>query len=202
MHIDPNATWQDAPLGTPAPLLKVYSGDPVEELRERVVDANATALVVGSRGRGAWRAAALGSVSGALAASAPVPVIVVPPSAQLTRLAENVDATVADVLHRARHWTAHRTREGLSTPIRRTAVDHRHVGRFSEGVEQLPETLSKLREGRFSEGSRHLPATRRKLRRRRFSEGIEQLPASAATRRRGSFADGYGDTAARRRNAV
>jgi hypothetical protein len=44
-------------------------------------------IVVGSRGRGALSGALLGSVSRALAASAPVPVLVVPPNARLGELA-------------------------------------------------------------------------------------------------------------------
>jgi hypothetical protein len=31
-------------------------------------------------------------------------------------------------------------------------VPSRHVGRFSEGIEQLPETPSKLRRGSFADG--------------------------------------------------
>jgi hypothetical protein len=44
-------------------------------------------IVVGSRGRGALSGALLGSVSRALAASAPVPVLVMPPNAHLGDLA-------------------------------------------------------------------------------------------------------------------
>ena len=51
-----------------------------------------------------------------------------------------------------------------------------HVGRFSEGIEQLPGTPGKLRTGRFSEGNEQLPETPSKLRRGRFSTGMEQLP--------------------------
>jgi nucleotide-binding universal stress UspA family protein len=56
-------------------------GDPVHELRERANREHVRLLVVGSRGRGPIRQAFLGSVSAALAASAPCPVLVVPPSA-------------------------------------------------------------------------------------------------------------------------
>jgi nucleotide-binding universal stress UspA family protein len=171
-------------------------GDPVEALRERALEADASAIVVGSRGRGTWRAAALGSVSGALAATAPVPVLVMPQSARLTHLARNVrEATVADALDGARHWATHRTPQALAngrTP-REAAVEHERTGRFSQGLEQLPQTPSKLRQGRFSDGIEALPATPDKLQRGRFSEGIEQLPETAATVRRGSFADGYHD---------
>ena len=42
--------------------------------------------------------------------------------------------------------------EGLETP-----PDEEHVGRFSEGQEDLPETPDKIEEGRFSEGQEELP---------------------------------------------
>src|SRR5918995_1146579 len=50
-----------------------------------------------------------------------------------------------------------------------------HLGRFSEGVEQLPETPRKLHVGRFSEGVEQLPETPGKLHVGHFSEGVEQL---------------------------
>jgi hypothetical protein len=52
------------------------------------------------------------------------------------------------------------------------AVGQQHVGRFSGGIEQLPDTPSKERMGRFS-------------------EGIERLPRPPSSLRRGSFANGY-----------
>ena len=67
----------DAP---PVPV-GIEMGDPVHELRERANREHARLLVVGSRGRGPIRQAFLGSVSAALAASAPCPVLVVPPTA-------------------------------------------------------------------------------------------------------------------------
>jgi nucleotide-binding universal stress UspA family protein len=58
-------------------VLPVHVGD----CARRAVEHDAALLVVGSRGRGALRAAVLGSVSSALAAAAPLPVLVVPPAA-------------------------------------------------------------------------------------------------------------------------
>lgn len=62
-------------------------GDPVEALRQRALADEGKMIVVGSRGRGALRRVLLGSISGALAAAAPVPVLVVPPTARLGGLA-------------------------------------------------------------------------------------------------------------------
>jgi nucleotide-binding universal stress UspA family protein len=59
----------------------VEMGDPVQELRERAAREHVRLLAVGSRGRGPIRQAFLGSVSAELAASAPCPVLVVPPTA-------------------------------------------------------------------------------------------------------------------------
>jgi nucleotide-binding universal stress UspA family protein len=70
-------------------LVRVYfdHGDPVEALRQRALADEGKMIVVGSRGRGALRRVLLGSISGALAAAAPVPVLVVPPTARLGGLA-------------------------------------------------------------------------------------------------------------------
>jgi hypothetical protein len=46
--------------------------------------------------------------------------------------------------------------------------------RFSEGIEQLPETPEKAATRRFSEGIEQLPETPEKTATRRFSEGIER----------------------------
>lgn len=78
IFVDPVRDWHDAP---PIPV-RVEVGDPVYALREQAVQENARMLAVGSRGRGAVRRALLGSVSAALAASAPCPVLVVPPTVQ------------------------------------------------------------------------------------------------------------------------
>jgi len=80
IFVDPSRSWHDAP---PVPIA-VEMGDPVEELRERASRDHVRLLVVGSRGRGPVRRALLGSVSAELAASAPRPVLVIPPTAVLT----------------------------------------------------------------------------------------------------------------------
>jgi hypothetical protein len=69
-----------------------------------------------------------------------------------------------------------------------TQLRSRHIGRFSEGMEQLPTSPRKMRHGRFSDGIARLSEVPAKLHVGRFSEGIEQLPET--TLRRGSFADG------------
>jgi len=86
VYFDQRHSWD----GTPAAdtlLLHVEAGDPVAGLRRRAVRDEARLIVVGSRGRGALSGALLGSVSRALAASAPAPVLVVPPKARLGELA-------------------------------------------------------------------------------------------------------------------
>ena len=72
----------------------VQLGGPANLLRAELEDGAALA-VVGSRGRGAVRAAAFGSTSQALTASAPCPVVVVPPHA--TELAHGPFAVVCGV---------------------------------------------------------------------------------------------------------
>jgi nucleotide-binding universal stress UspA family protein len=69
-------------------------------------------------------------------------------------------------------------------------ADGNRVGRFSKGIEQLPDSPDKLRRGRFSNGIEQLPDTPSKVRAGRFSEGIEHLPRTPARLRRGTFADG------------
>jgi hypothetical protein len=159
-------------------------GHPVNALRRRAVDHYAALLVVGSRGRGALRAAVLGSVSSALAATAPLPVLVVPPTAR--------PEGPSNGFARPRHSTRDRTREvpvSIRTSLEAAAAPNR-AGRFSTGIEQLPESPDKLRSGRFSNGIEQLPDTPSKVRAGRFSEGIEKLPRTPARLRRGSFADG------------
>jgi nucleotide-binding universal stress UspA family protein len=156
------------------------------------LDGDAGAIVVGSDGRGTRHAGPLGPMSDALANGPPVAVVVVPPTARVTRLAENVaEATVQEVLRATAHPTQQAVVNGPRRPKR--TVEHRRTGRFSEGLEQLPQTPNKLRHGRFSDGIEDLPVTPDGLHRGRFSSGIERLPHSAATLRRGSFADGYSD---------
>jgi nucleotide-binding universal stress UspA family protein len=194
-HVDAGGSWEDAPLGPPPgarDALTVFTGDPVEVLREHTVDTDASLLVVGSRGRTSWRAA-LGSVSCALAATAPVPVMVVPPTAATSVDREVADAAVTGVLRRARHWTAtaveHVTRSDSTACI--LPVNNGTRGRFSTGIEQLPDTPAKRREGRFSNGFEQRPVTPDKLHIGSFSDGIAQMPQTVAARRVGSFSDSH-----------
>jgi nucleotide-binding universal stress UspA family protein len=64
----------------PVPELRLPLGEPARALRRIARRERAELIVVGTRERGAARSALFGSVSGALAASAPVPVLVVPSS--------------------------------------------------------------------------------------------------------------------------
>ena len=79
IFVDPARSWTAA---SPGPV-QILAGDPVTELRGRASRDDARLLVVGSRGRDALRGTLLGSVSAALAATAPVPVLVVPPTARV-----------------------------------------------------------------------------------------------------------------------
>jgi hypothetical protein len=76
--------------------LRVHGGNAVEQLRRRALEQSASVIVVGSRGQGPWRAA-LGSIASALAATAPVPVLVVSPNARGEHLAA-AEAAVAGVI--------------------------------------------------------------------------------------------------------
>jgi hypothetical protein len=66
------------------------------------------------------------------------------------------------------------------------------VGRFSTGIEHLPDTPDKCRVGRFCDGIARSPENPERLPVGRFSTGIERA-ASPGSRRAGSFADGYRD---------
>ena len=57
---------------------EVRLGEPAAVLAEVAADCGAEMIVVGSRGRGAWRSAVLGSVSSDVARLAPCPVMIVP----------------------------------------------------------------------------------------------------------------------------
>jgi hypothetical protein len=81
-------------------------------------------------------------------------------------------------------------------------IQSMHLGRFSEGMEQLPETPDKRHVGHFSEGIEQLPETPGKRHVGRFSEGIEQLPQSEWNLRLGSFADGLREAKQRRANVL
>jgi nucleotide-binding universal stress UspA family protein len=90
MHY-PSLLWQERRAGLslleaaeerltklPEPDLRLVLGDPARALRRVAGRERAELIVVGSRGRGAVKTALFGSVSGTLAGSAPVPVLVVP----------------------------------------------------------------------------------------------------------------------------
>jgi nucleotide-binding universal stress UspA family protein len=57
---------------------EIRLGQPAVVLAEIAAEQEAELIVVGSRGRGAWRSAALGSVSADLTRLAPCPVMIVP----------------------------------------------------------------------------------------------------------------------------
>jgi nucleotide-binding universal stress UspA family protein len=82
IFVDPARTRNEP---APSPV-RVLAGDPARELRERASRPDARLLAVGSRGRGASQGALLGSVAAALAATAPIPVLVVPPTARVGEL--------------------------------------------------------------------------------------------------------------------
>jgi hypothetical protein len=67
--------------------------------------------------------------------------------------------------------------------------DQAHVGRFSAGVETRSETREHVHRGRFSDGLECLPqsVTRHNG---RFSVGLEDPSETSEKVRRGSFADG------------
>jgi nucleotide-binding universal stress UspA family protein len=60
---------------------RVVVGFPAEQLAELADDEDAELIVVGSRGRGRFKAAFLGSVSNSLVGVARCPVLIVPPGA-------------------------------------------------------------------------------------------------------------------------
>jgi nucleotide-binding universal stress UspA family protein len=62
---------------------EVRLGQPAVVLAEVAADCDAVMIVVGSRGRGAWRSAVLGSVSAEVARLAPCPVMIVPERAEV-----------------------------------------------------------------------------------------------------------------------
>jgi nucleotide-binding universal stress UspA family protein len=189
LYID-DGTWEDARAGHSAGV-HVEPGEPVDALRWRARGDDASLIVVGSRGHGALRAAVLGSVSGALAATAPLPVLVVPPTARLTGSATRAAAgSAASPLRGPR---PDRPKEPLMNEPSATTptVARQRVGRFSQGIEQFPPTPDQLHSGRFSEGIEQFPNAPDKLRTGRFSDGIERLPQTPSKLRRGTFGDGY-----------
>jgi nucleotide-binding universal stress UspA family protein len=64
---------------------RVAVGSPAEGLADLADEVNAEMIVVGSRGRGAFKAAFLGSVSSSLVGVARCPVLIVPPGAAEAR---------------------------------------------------------------------------------------------------------------------
>ena len=84
VFVDPARRRDDT---APSPVC-VLAGDPVHELHQRATRQDARLLALGSRGRGrgAAQGGLLGSVSEALAAAAPIPVLVVPPTARVGEL--------------------------------------------------------------------------------------------------------------------
>jgi hypothetical protein len=96
---------------------------------------------------------------------------------EASRSAARVAARPAGPSHgfaQPRHSTRDRTKEvSVSTRTHEAAGGQERRGRFSTGIEQLPDSPDKLRSGRFSNGVEQLPDTPSKLRARRFSEGIE-----------------------------
>jgi nucleotide-binding universal stress UspA family protein len=86
----------DAPTTAVDSIARIADADPAAGLRGRALDDGAL-ISVGSRGRDAVSAAVLGSVSRVLAATAPVPVLVVPPT---SHPAEPVDGDVVVELAR------------------------------------------------------------------------------------------------------
>jgi nucleotide-binding universal stress UspA family protein len=79
VFVDPDRSRSAA---APSPV-QILRGHPVHALRERAAREDARLIAVGSRGRGTLRGALLGSVSTELAMTAPVPVLVVPPTARV-----------------------------------------------------------------------------------------------------------------------
>ena len=61
-----------------SPERELRLGEPAVVLAEVAADCDADMMIVGSRGRAAWRSAVLGSVSSDLARRAPCPMMVVP----------------------------------------------------------------------------------------------------------------------------
>ena len=68
--------------GLPDAERRVEVGEPAERLAELADEERAELIVVGSRGRGAFKAAVLGSVSSSLVGVARCPVLIVPPGTE------------------------------------------------------------------------------------------------------------------------
>jgi hypothetical protein len=72
----------------------------------------------------------------------------------------------------------------------RQRTNHPPSPRFSEGIEQLPDTPEKRVTGGFGRGIERRPGTPEKAVTRRFSHGIEQLPDTPEKRALGRFSRG------------
>ena len=79
-HLDAAATAIGA---RPKPVFSMEPGEPAHELVRIAVREGAEVLVLGSHGQSRLRAGLLGSVAATLAGSAPVPVLIVPPVAEI-----------------------------------------------------------------------------------------------------------------------
>lgn len=75
---------------------------------------------------------------------------------------------------------------------------YRVVGRFSTGLEQLPDAFDKRRIGRFSTGLEQLPGRGLGRPTGRFSTGLERRVRAASSRLAGSFATRSGTPAPER----
>jgi nucleotide-binding universal stress UspA family protein len=94
---DQAGAWPDVPAG-----VVVESGDARYALNQRVAEHNGQLIVMGSRGRGPITSLVLGSASGALAASAAVPVLIVPPDTPIDRLIDTFSGRVSSDIARSR----------------------------------------------------------------------------------------------------
>jgi hypothetical protein len=84
----------------------------------------------------------------------------------------------------------YRHQENQMTADTSQRTDHTGTRRFSEGIEQLPETREKQLTGRFSCGVEQSPNTPEKTLTRRFSHGLEQLQDTPQKRALGRFSRG------------
>jgi nucleotide-binding universal stress UspA family protein len=80
-------------------------GLPAERLADLADDEDAELIVVGSRGRGAFKTAFLGSVSNSLVGIARCPVVIVPPGAAERPVSSRIAAVKADMQLRRRSKT-------------------------------------------------------------------------------------------------
>jgi nucleotide-binding universal stress UspA family protein len=86
--------------------VREVEGAPAERLLQAVEQDGAELLVVGSRGRGALRSAAFGSVSRRLATDATCPVVVVPPNVSAPSGSEDGESSIVCGVDGSEHSTA------------------------------------------------------------------------------------------------